>query len=97
MLERSNEFYQELLELGVVNSQRTIRTSLRKLLEDVDFGGTLNKLNSDWGLNRFIKRLNKNKKGAQDAYTAEDDFWKIFTYLGEKSKLAKAYRKQVYN
>ena len=65
---------------------------LRKLLEDVDFGGTLNKLNSDWGLKRLLNRLNKIKKGAQDAYTAEDDFWKIFTYLGEKTKLADSYR-----
>ena len=25
------------------------------------------------------------------AYTAEDDFWKIFTFLGEKSRINKAY------
>ena len=59
----------------------------------MDFGSTLNKLNSDWGLNRFIKGLKKIKKGAEDYYTAEDDFWKIFTFLGEKSRLAKAYNK----
>ena len=88
---KSNEFYQELLDLGVVNSQVQLG-DLRKLLEDVDFGGTLNKLNSDWGLKRLLNRLNKIKKGAQDAYTAEDDFWKIFTYLGEKTKLADSYR-----
>ena len=87
---KSNEFYQELLDLGVVNSQVQLG-DLRKLLEDVDFGGTLNKLNSDWGLKRLLNRLNKIKKGAQDAYTAEDDFWKIFTYLGEKSRLKTAY------
>jgi hypothetical protein len=88
---KSNEFYQELLDLGVVNSQVQLG-DLRKLLEDVDFGGTLNKLNSDWGLKRLLNRLNKVKKGAQDAYTAEDDFWKIFTYLGEKTRLSDAYR-----
>ena len=88
---KSNEFYQELLDLGVVNSQVQLG-DLRKLLEDVDFGGTLNKLNSDWGLKRLLNRLNKVKKGAQDAYTAEDDFWKIFTYLGEKTRLADSYR-----
>ncbi len=88
---KSNEFYQELLDLGVVNSQVQLG-DLRKLLEDVDFGGTLNKLNSDWGLKRLLNRLNKIKKGAQDAYTAEDDFWKIFTYLGEKTRLSDAYR-----
>ena len=88
---KSNEFYQELLDLGVVNSQVQLG-DLRKLLEDVDFGGTLNKLNSDYGLKRLLNRLNKIKRGAQDAYTAEDDFWKIFTYLGEKSRIDTAYR-----
>ena len=28
------------------------------------------------------KGLKKIKRGAEDYYTAEDDFWKIFTYLG---------------
>jgi len=88
----SNEFYQELLELGVVNSNVQLK-QVADLLEDVDFGSTLNKLNSDWGLNRFIKGLKKIKRGAEDYYTAEDDFWKIFTFLGEKSRLAKAYDK----
>jgi len=88
----SNKFYQELLELGVVNSNVQLK-QVADLLEDVDFGSTLNKLNSDWGLNRFIKGLKKIKRGAEDYYTAEDDFWKIFTYLGEKSRLAKAYNK----
>ncbi len=62
------------------------------LLEDVDFGSTLNKLDSDYGLGRFLKGLRKIKRGAEDYYTAEDDFWKIFTFLGEKSKLDKAFR-----
>ena len=88
---KSNQFYQELLDLGVVNSQVQLG-DLRRLLEDVDFGNTLNKLNSDYGLNKLLKRLSKIKKGAQDAYTAEDDFWKIFTFLGEKSRLDKAFR-----
>ena len=87
---RDNPFYQELLELGVVNSNVQMK-QIADLLEDVDFGKTLNKLDSDYGLNRFLKGLRKIKRGAEDYYTAEDDFWKIFTYLGEKSKLAKAY------
>ena len=48
----SNEFYQELLELGVVNSNVQLK-QVADLLEDVDFGSTLNKLNSDNGFNRF--------------------------------------------
>ena len=39
-----------------------------------------------------MKGLNKVKKFSQDAYTAEDDFWKIFTFLGEQSRLKNAYR-----
>ena len=87
---KNNEFYQELLELGVVNSNVQLR-QVADLLEDVDFGSTLNKLDSDYGLGRFLKGLKKIKRGAEDYYTAEDDFWKIFTYLGEKSKLARSY------
>ena len=88
---QSNEFYQELLELGVVNSNVRLG-DLKRLLEDVEFGSILNNVNSDYGLSRLMKKLNRVQKFAQDAYTAEDDFWKIFTYLGEKSKLDKAYR-----
>ena len=39
-----------------------------------------------------MKRFSKIKKGAEDFYTAEDDFCKIFTFLGEKSKIKNAYR-----
>jgi len=84
---QSNEFYQELLDLGVVNSQVQLG-DLKKLLEDVDFGSTLNNVT---GLNGFLKKLSRAKKFAQDAYTAEDDFWKIFSYLGEKGKMQKAF------
>ena len=84
---QSNEFYQELLDLGVVNSQVQLG-DLKKLLEDVDFGATLNNVT---GLNSFLKKLSGAKKFAQDAYTAEDDFWKIFSFLGEKGKMQKAF------
>ena len=87
-MRKNNEFYQELLDLGVVNTQVQLG-DLKRLLKDVDFGATLNNVN---GLNGFLKKLSKAKKFAQDAYTAEDDFWKIFTYLGEKGKRYNAYR-----
>ena len=32
------------------------------------------------------------KKFSEDAYTAEDDFWKIFSFIGESKRLEKAYR-----
>ena len=85
---QSNEFYQELLELGVVNSNVQLE-EVKRLLKDVDFGATLNNVK---GLQGFLKKLSGAKKFAQDAYTAEDDFWKIFTYLGEKGRMETAYK-----
>lgn len=83
-----NELYQELLRLGVVNSNVT-QGDLQRLLKDVDFGSTINSIN---GFNGLLKRLSKVKQFAQDAYTAEDDFWKIFSWFGEKNRLEKAYK-----
>ena len=92
----SNEFYQKLLRLGVVNSQVQLG-DLQNLLRDVNFGGVTGKLASadnlaSYGLNRLLKGLSKVKKFSEDAYTAEDDFWKIFSFLGENSRLQKAFR-----
>ena len=91
-MKQSNELYQELLRLGVVNSSVRLR-QVQDLLQDVNFGSILNNKNSDWALNKLMKRFNKIKKGAEDYYAAEDDFWKIFTFLGEKSRIKDAYRK----
>ena len=89
---KDNEFYQELLELGVVNSQVQVR-QVMDLLEDVEFGKVLNNVGPDYnGFNTFMKGLKKVQKFAQDAYTAEDDFWKIFTFLGEQRKIKEAYK-----
>ena len=90
-MKQSNEFYQELLRLGVVNSNVRLK-QVQDLLQDANFGAILNNKNSDWALNKLMKRFNKIKKGAEDFYTAEDDFWKIFTFLGEKTKIKNAYR-----
>jgi len=92
----SNEFYQKLLRLGVVNSQVQLG-DLQNLLRDVNFGGVTGKLASadnlaSYGLNRLLKGLSKVKKFSEDAYTAEDDFWKIFSFLGESKRLKNAYR-----
>jgi len=93
---RTNEFYQKLLRLGVVNSQVQLG-DLQNLLKDVNFGGITGKLSSgdnlaSYGLNRLLKGLSKVKKFSEDAYTAEDDFWKIFSFLGESKRLKNAYR-----
>ena len=83
-----NQLYQRLLELGVVNSNVSVG-DLSRLLSDVQFGSTLGQMKVFKGM---MNRLNKIQQFAQDAYTAEDDFWKIFTWFGEKSKLQNAYK-----
>ena len=83
-----NQLYQRLLELGVVNSNVNVG-DLTRLLDDVKFGSTLGQIKVFKG---FMNRLNKIQQFAHDAYTAEDDFWKIFTWFGEKGKLQSAYK-----
>jgi len=92
----TNEFYQKLLKLGVVNSQVQLG-DLTALLRDTNFGGITGKLSSgenlaSFGLNRLLKVLSGVKKFSEDAYTAEDDFWKIFSFLGEQKRLASSYK-----
>jgi hypothetical protein len=86
---QQNEFYQELLELGVVNSNVRLG-DLTRLLEDVNFGETMT---SDKGMRLLLKPLSKLKQISQDLYTAEDDFWKIYSWAMEKSRLEKAFEK----
>ncbi|MEL0310008.1 MAG: hypothetical protein VXA18_04390, partial [Gammaproteobacteria bacterium] len=80
-----NQLYQRLLKLGVVNSQVQLG-DLTRLLDDVGFGSSLGEVRAFKGL---MKKLGQTKRFAEDAYTAEDDFWKIFTWFGEKGRLAK--------
>jgi hypothetical protein len=93
---KDNEFYRKLLKLGVVNSQVQLG-DLQNLLRDVKFGGITGRLASadnlaSYGLNRLLKGLSKVKKFSEDAYTAEDDFWKIFSFIGENTRLQNAFR-----
>ena len=84
-----NEIYRELLERGVVNSQVQL-ADLKALLKDIDFGSTLGSIKA---FNKLAKGLSRIKRFAQDAYTAEDDFWKIFSYYNEQDRLFAAYEK----
>ena len=86
----SQVFYRKLLNLGVVNSNVS-QGDLNRLLKDVNFGETLGNLQNR-SLNNIMKLLSRGKKFAQDAYTAEDDFWKIFSWFGEKTRLEKSLR-----
>jgi len=87
---QSQEFYRKLLDLGVVNSNVS-QGDLNRLLSDVKFGETLSKLEGRT-INNIVNLMSRGKKFAQDAYTAEDDFWKIFSWIGEKTRLEKGLR-----
>ena len=80
---QQNEFYEKLLRLGVVNSNVRLG-DLTRLLEDVRFGETMT---SDKGMRMLLKPLSKLKQASQDLYTAEDDFWKIYSWSQEKKRI----------
>ena len=85
---QQNELYQKLLKLGVVNSNVKLG-DLTRLLEDVDFGSTLT---SSKGMRALLRPLSRLKSVSQDLYTAEDDFWKIFSWAMEKDRIEASFR-----
>jgi hypothetical protein len=85
----ANDLYRELLELGVVNSEVRLG-DLKNLMRDTKM---LDGIDFDSGLKAMLRVLGKVRKGAEDLYTAEDDFWKITNYFVEKDRLAAAYAK----
>ena len=87
---QQNELYDKLIKLGVVNSNVRLG-DLTRLLEDINFGATMS---SQKGMKGLLKQLSKVKSIGQDLYTAEDDFWKIYSWAIEKSRLEKAFRAQ---
>ena len=86
---QANDLYEELLQLGVVNSNVSLG-DLSKLLKDVNFGANMT---SDKGMRMLLKPLSKLKQVSQDLYTAEDDFWKIYSWAIEKDRLEKQFTK----
>jgi len=87
-----NDFYRKLLKLGVVNSNVRLG-DLQRLLSDVQFGASASTIP---GLRRLAKQGAKLKKGAEEFYTAEDDFWKITSFAMERQRYDQAYKKLVY-
>jgi hypothetical protein len=87
--EAANKRYRELLRLGVVNKNARLG-DLEDLLADVNFGSKASQIRA---LRSFTKTGSKLKEVATDAYTAEDDFWKIFTFASERSRIDKALQK----
>ena len=85
---QQNELYQKLLKLGVVNTNVKMG-DLTRLLEDVDFGSTLS---SSKGMRALLRPLSRLKSVSQDLYTAEDDFWKIFSWAMEKDRIEASFR-----
>lgn len=51
-------------------------------MEDVGFGASMT---GEKGMRMLLKPLQKIKNVGQDLYTAEDDFWKIYSWAIEKS------------
>jgi hypothetical protein len=90
---QAKAFYNKLLNLGVVNTNVSLG-DLTRLMKDVRFGEFDIEGKT---LNNVMSLMARGKKFAQDAYTAEDDFWKIFTWLGEKTRIEKAFRKMPDN
>ena len=87
---QQNALYDKLIKLGVVNSNVRIG-DLTRLLEDINFGATMS---YQKGMKGLMKQMSKVKSIGQDLYTAEDDFWKIYSWAIEKSRLEKALRAQ---
>ena len=85
---KANEAYQELLELGVTNSQVQIG-DIMNLLRDVKFGEGM--LNTDNFLRPMLNKLKKGQRFFQDLYVAEDDLFKIYNYAIERKRLKNAY------
>ena len=93
----SMERYRRYLELGVTNTN--VRYGdLKNLMKDVRIGE--NNIAVDGVLKKMVNSLGKVGKGIkktgefmQDAYVAEDDFWKITNFEIEFGKRMKAYQK----
>ena len=83
----ANERYKKLVELGVVNTNVRLGDILR-LVDDIGFaGGPL----SYAGTTKPLKAWQKLLKGTQDAYVAEDDFWKLTNFSIERMRLKRKF------
>ena len=87
---QQNDLYDKLIRLGVVNSNVRLG-DLSRLLQDINFGATVS---YQKGMKGLMKGLSKVKSIGQDLYTAEDDFWKIYSWAIEKARLTRALEKQ---
>ena len=99
---KAMEYYRELLELGVVNSNVRMG-DLKNLMRDAKIFESGNvatdsilkpMMNSLGKIGEAAKRgTRKTASFMQDAYVAEDDFWKIAMYETELGRRGAAYSK----
>ena len=99
---KAMEYYRELLELGVTNSNVRMG-DLKNLMRDAKMFESGN-VATDSILKPMARALGRVGEGAlrkaravgqgfQDLYIAEDDFWKVTMYETEKLRRADAFRK----
>jgi len=97
------EKMKEYTEAGIVD-QSAVLGELRDMFKDPDFDKTFDRRMVDKNLNKGQKLLNTikryGKKGmslAENAYQAEDDYFKIVAYETEKNRYAKAIYKKDFS
>lgn len=76
----------EYQRLGVINKSARLG-DIEELLADVEFGSLISQHKA---LDTVLKPFKKIKQTMTDAYQAEDDFWKIFTFMAERLRISKA-------
>ena len=86
---KKNDLYRRLLELRVVNSNVRLGDQVQ-LMKDTGWGDLMDYSN---GFRMLLKPFSKIKQFSEDLYTAEDDYWKVYSWAVEKSRLGKAYSK----
>ena len=72
--------------LGVINKSARLG-DVEELLADSNFGAWAGQQQALQGILNPLKKL---KEGATDLYQAEDDFWKVFTFMAERQRIQKS-------
>ncbi len=88
---KMQEFYRELLEERVVNSNARMG-DLTGLMGDINYGS---RITTDRAAKMMLQPnwAKKFAKFSQDMYVAEDDFWKVSNYIMERYRLKNAYKR----
>jgi len=87
--EGGQSLYRFLLDEGMVNSSARAR-EVEMLIADTAQTGFLHRV-----YKRLGSKTQKILKGAQEAYIAEDDFWKVYNFFGESYRIRGAYEQAI--